>query len=294
MRKIVVDRDRLVSLYEALGSCNAVGEAMGITPETVRRRLIEFGIPRVSPREERKQRTRARKYCPGVVGMLHGVLGCTSRDVADITGIPIKSVVTILTRKFGREKTCRKNPVSLSDYDIHEIEREYLEGASTYALAEKYGVSRSTITERMKRLGHTRGNRELERKTCSVCGAEFESVSDTRQTCSYRCRRKTWSKRDQDHSHRSRARRHGVEFDKSITLRGVFAAANGVCKICGRPCDWESTEYGHIGPCYPTIDHIVPFARGGAHTWDNVQLAHHYCNSLKSDSVGRICHVSAR
>jgi 5-methylcytosine-specific restriction endonuclease McrA len=36
---------------------------------------------------------------------------------------------------------------------------------------------------------------------------------------------------------------------------------------------------------YPSIDHIVPLAKGGNHTWNNVQLAHHYCNTLKRDKV---------
>jgi 5-methylcytosine-specific restriction endonuclease McrA len=36
-------------------------------------------------------------------------------------------------------------------------------------------------------------------------------------------------------------------------------------------------------PTAPTVDHIIPLARGGSHTWDNVQLAHHLCNSLKGD-----------
>ena len=39
------------------------------------------------------------------------------------------------------------------------------------------------------------------------------------------------------------------------------------------------------GNDYPTIDHIKPISKGGTHTWDNVQLAHFHCNSIKSDKI---------
>ena len=28
---------------------------------------------------------------------------------------------------------------------------------------------------------------------------------------------------------------------------------------------------------------MIPIAKGGTHTWDNIQLAHRHCNSIKSD-----------
>lgn len=33
------------------------------------------------------------------------------------------------------------------------------------------------------------------------------------------------------------------------------------------------------------MDHIIPLARGGLHTEDNLQLAHYLCNVLKRDHV---------
>jgi 5-methylcytosine-specific restriction endonuclease McrA len=33
----------------------------------------------------------------------------------------------------------------------------------------------------------------------------------------------------------------------------------------------------------PSLDHILPLARGGAHDHSNLQLAHRICNSRKSD-----------
>jgi 5-methylcytosine-specific restriction endonuclease McrA len=45
------------------------------------------------------------------------------------------------------------------------------------------------------------------------------------------------------------------------------------------PNDHEWTK--HFGPTSPTIDHIIPMAKGGGHIWDNVQVAHAICNSTK-------------
>lgn len=40
-----------------------------------------------------------------------------------------------------------------------------------------------------------------------------------------------------------------------------------------------------VGYDYPSIDHVIPISKGGTHTWDNVRLAHHHCNSIKKDSI---------
>jgi 5-methylcytosine-specific restriction endonuclease McrA len=34
-----------------------------------------------------------------------------------------------------------------------------------------------------------------------------------------------------------------------------------------------------------TLDHIIPLAKGGDHTYENIKLAHMICNSYKSDKV---------
>ena len=70
--------------------------------------------------------------------------------------------------------------------------------------------------------------------------------------------------------------------DHSITIDKLYERDRGICGICGKPVDMSadsnSNEYG-------SIDHIVPLAKGGKHTWDNVQLAHRSCNSEKRDTL---------
>lgn len=60
-------------------------------------------------------------------------------------------------------------------------------------------------------------------------------------------------------------------------------ATQNICAICGKPVD-KSLKYGD--PMAPTIDHIIPVAKGG-HPSDisNLQLTHWICNRQKSDKI---------
>ena len=82
-------------------------------------------------------------------------------------------------------------------------------------------------------------------------------------------------------------RRNGI-YDNTITLPKLYDKSSGICSICGNMCDYndyKETEDGYFiaGDNYPSIDHIVPVTKGGTHTWNNIQLAHRKCNSIKSD-----------
>ncbi|WP_159107502.1 HNH endonuclease [Streptomyces rubrogriseus] len=52
------------------------------------------------------------------------------------------------------------------------------------------------------------------------------------------------------------------------------------CQLCHEPID-RAIAWPH--PKSPSIDHIVPLSRGGAHALSNVQSAHLGCNSSKRD-----------
>lgn len=55
----------------------------------------------------------------------------------------------------------------------------------------------------------------------------------------------------------------------ALNRRGVFARDEGRCQYCGDQAE--------------SIDHVVPRARGGTHTWDNVVAACRPCNVTKRD-----------
>ena len=59
----------------------------------------------------------------------------------------------------------------------------------------------------------------------------------------------------------------------------VFARDGFKCQICNKKLAMDQ-KAPH--PDSPSIDHIIPLAKGGTHTWVNVQAAHFLCNSKKS------------
>jgi len=62
----------------------------------------------------------------------------------------------------------------------------------------------------------------------------------------------------------------------------VFKRDRYECQLCGQPMDMSVTA---PQPFAPTIDHIIPIARGGTHEPANVQSAHFICNSRKRDAL---------
>lgn len=72
-----------------------------------------------------------------------------------------------------------------------------------------------------------------------------------------------------------------------ISLNAVIERDNGICYLCGcktnKDDSWHDVNgYFVCGDTYPTRDHVIPLVKGGTHTWDNVRLACHKCNSIKN------------
>jgi len=131
-------------------------------------------------------------------------------------------------------------------------------------------------------------NGYLMKKVCSVCGETFETYKGRQSTCSKECSER---KRNQDRNHRntsfsSRCKHFNVPFDPNVTASLVISRDQAVCQICGKQCNVADKRWGNFGPDYPTIDHIVPLSRGGAHVWDNVQCVCAMCNCVKGVSCG--------
>lgn len=67
-----------------------------------------------------------------------------------------------------------------------------------------------------------------------------------------------------------RARKRGAHVEHVEPLV-VLERDDGICGICGRDVD----------PRHFDIDHVIPLARGGEHSYRNVQVAHRRCNQRK-------------
>jgi len=129
---------------------------------------------------------------------------------------------------------------------------------------------------------------QLIAKECIECGLEFKTYHDGTLYCSDKCRSKR-ARRIHKISKDKRLRKNGKP-DYSISLKKLYERDKGTCYICGCKCDPEDikiTEEGYYiaGDSYPSIDHVLPIAKGGAHTWDNIKLACRHCNAVKSDNI---------
>ena len=154
-------------------------------------------------------------------------------------------------------------------------------------------IPRCTNCERLQKKLVEEQNK---RKVCVVCGETFEPARCTAMYCSKRCSKRSQAKRHPDlvrerrridkRIREARATKNG-RVDYSITLSALIERDRGVCQLCGRSVD--ESDYVYMGDTfvagndYPSIDHITPLSKGGLHQWNNVQLAHRLCNSIKCD-----------
>lgn len=127
---------------------------------------------------------------------------------------------------------------------------------------------------------------QLTFNVCKQCGDMF--IGNTKY-CSKQCR-------DKKHQHiKSRKRisnaKENGKIDYTITLDKLIKRDNNICYICNKECNILDYIYkGNTfiaGNYYPSIDHVIPLAKGGTHTWNNIRLAHRICNSRKSDKLLR-------
>lgn len=127
---------------------------------------------------------------------------------------------------------------------------------------------------------------EIGWKVCPECGVLH--LTKSRRYCSDKCRRRAANKAGS--RHKDKRLNSGNIVDKDIDLKKLYARDHGICWICGDKCEYSDQwidENGSfcVGALYPSIDHVIPLSMGGLHAWDNVKLAHHYCNTLKNDKV---------
>ena len=143
-------------------------------------------------------------------------------------------------------------------------------------------AEREREQKRRKELLNYKGvQMQLDMYVCSDCGGVF-SGNDKKKRCE-RCQRIIDSKRYHTKDVKRRAK---IEIgDTSISLDDLVKREKGVCWICGQTvdmhdCYWKGKSFV-AGNNYPSIDHVIPLAKGGRHEWQNVRLAHRVCNSRK-------------
>lgn len=133
--------------------------------------------------------------------------------------------------------------------------------------------------QRHHRLGWPVNASRLVVRSCG-CGAAFIARRATGpgqrkcDTCSV-------SEADRLRARRA-ARAAAVRAGEVVRLADVAERDHFQCQICESDVDMA---IAHPHPLSPSLDHIVPLAKGGAHTMVNSQLAHLRCNMVKSDHL---------
>lgn len=118
---------------------------------------------------------------------------------------------------------------------------------------------------------------------CSVEGCERPASQGDLCTTHYASR---WRAANRDrarmisHNRRARERDAWVE---DVDPGVVFERDGWMCHLCGERIP-QGLTYPH--PLYPTIDHLVPLAIGGEHSYANVAAAHNRCNAVKAHRGG--------
>lgn len=139
--------------------------------------------------------------------------------------------------------------------------------------------------KKQKELNKVLDSIQLSFLVCKNCGNIYLPTRNNTKYCSRKC-----YERHQEHI-KSRTRLEKAKangnIDYSITLDKLIKRDNNKCYLCNKDCNLndfiirDNTKV--TGNYYPSIDHVIPIANGGTHTWDNVRLAHRICNSIKRD-----------
>jgi predicted nucleic acid-binding Zn ribbon protein len=119
---------------------------------------------------------------------------------------------------------------------------------------------------------------------CKRCGESFTAewmcspiLSLQPQFCSERCCN------SQMKDNRRAAKRKA--FVAPVYRIRIFERDGWTCQLCNEPVDRLAKVPDSLAP---TLDHILPLAKGGTHEPSNTQCAHFICNSIKGDRVAKV------
>ena len=168
-------------------------------------------------------------------------------------------------RKYCSEK-CRLRAAARRQYRSESGQLRYKESVASGYFAE------SNRRYRARR-------RVTEITPCRYCQTPIErTVGSTKSVCdSVECRRAYGI--DRCHLRNARQRDATTEV---FTRAEIFERDGWMCGICNTAVDPDAVPRS---PESVSLDHIIPLARGGAHSRENTQCAHLGCNQQKSATV---------
>jgi 5-methylcytosine-specific restriction endonuclease McrA len=179
--------------------------------------------------------------------------------------------------KYGRE-TWQKDVCVLNWAECNHCGKQFVQRNGNQSCSEacRRAVDTALYEQRKERqrLAYEKQSGDV---ACLLCGKRryVEKNLALRKFCSKRCALKAVKQR-REHWMRTNGPCEYIDIDVLIKKH------KSKCVQCGVKVVAQSGEYQDNAA---TIDHKIPLSKGGWHTWNNVQLMCHRCNSHKSDSV---------
>lgn len=277
--------------YKAKGHTQAeVGQLFGVSEETARKYCKG-----ISPMDKFSQFSkRTEEQVDSVVKRYNGNLTYHSGFTKGDCRINVQCTIcgnvfqrSITTMRHGNAiKACpfcypkAKESKSHKKLSAEEKERRKTERAERHEL--------NVAKMKAKSKEETRKRQEARRHNCPVCGKSTTRPKYCSEKCGHIANKKPYkydAEQSATHEARRRVRIRKQIVDRDITLKKLYSRDAGRCWICGLMCDYTDKTYTDktmiAGNMYPSIDHVVALADGGAHAWHNVRLAHRICNSLR-------------
>lgn len=127
---------------------------------------------------------------------------------------------------------------------------------------------------------------------CTKCGKEFTGQKDrANKFCSRKCFYEYLGYENKnipkfksvvsDIQHIRKAKKLHVEYEHIDPLE-IFEKDNWICAVCGKKID----KYSYYpNPMSASLDHIIPFSKGGTHTRGNVRATHLRCNIVRGNKL---------
>lgn len=263
--------EQLRSLAEQGMTYSEIARELGKDPHNVRKTCIRIGVTC-------KKHNDVRSLKPGDAIVTDGNL---DGQFIYVSGYEDSTKpLTIRCKACGTEKVVAEQCIRPSYKHrlmCETCKKKELEDSRMKRKAEE---EFKRLTKELERADKRRCE-QLEWHSCPECGSLFIG---RRKYCSKRCMVK-YNDRAKD------LKRRGILADRTddndISLSKLMKKGEGLCYLYGEPCDWN--DYKIIGDTfiagdmYPSIDHVIPLAKGGRHAWSNVKLAHRICNSKKKD-----------
>lgn len=145
----------------------------------------------------------------------------------------------------------------------------------------------------------TRRSSPLAVAPCALpeCGAEFQPFRDGQRCCSEKHgkllynresradgrQKAEWNDKRRDNYHRRRALKKATSTGEPVLLAQIAERDRWRCSLCKKAVN-PKLKWPHAKS--PSLDHVVPLSKGGAHDPSNVALAHLGCNTAKNNRGG--------